>query len=221
MQLSRAVVMTSFVLLGLASADVRSDGYVAPTDPAKVRPLATGSRAPAFTARTPAGESFRFDPQSLAKPALLIFYRGGWCPYCNAHLGQLRKVHPKLIEMGYEVLFLSADRPELLVASLKEKDLPYTILSDARMQAARAFGIAFRVDDATVQRYKEFGLDLEEASGETHHELPVPAVFIVDRSGTIRFAHWNPDYKVRIDPEELLDAAGAAARGELTPARGR
>jgi peroxiredoxin len=116
--------------------------------------------------------------------------------------------------MGYDVLFLSADRPELLIPSLREKDLPYTVLSDAKMHAARAFGIAFRVDDATYERYKEWNLDLEKASGEPHHELPVPAVFMVDRNGIVRFAHWNPDYKVRISPEKLLAAAAAALAPE-------
>lgn len=186
--------------------------YSPPRDPHDVKPLTAGVDAPAFSARTVAGERYQFDPRSLRQPVLLIFYRGGWCPYCNAHLGQLRTAQPKLAKLGYEVLFLSADRPELLRSSLKEKDLPYTILSDAEMRAARAFGIAFRVDDETVKRYKEWNVDLEKASGQTHHELPVPAVFVIDRTGTIRFAHWNPDYKVRISAEELLAAATAALR---------
>jgi peroxiredoxin len=84
------------------------------------------------------------------------------------------------------------------------------LLSDAQMNAARAFGIAFRVDDATVQKYKEYNIDLEAASGATHHELPVPAVFIIDRNGVIRFAHWDPDYKVRMKGEEILAAAREA-----------
>jgi hypothetical protein len=91
-----------------------------------------------------------------------------------------------LVALGYDLLFLSADRPELLYSSLKEPGLNYRILADARMTAARAYGVAFRVDDVTAARYKGFGIDLEAASGETHHELPVPAVFIVDRSGVIR-----------------------------------
>lgn len=202
-----------FLLLGMVGLATAAE-YSAPTDPKDVKPLTVGARAPAFAARTVQGEPFRFDPGSLQQPVLLIFYRGGWCPYCNAHLGQLRTVEPKLVGMGYEVLFLSADRPELLRSSLKEKDLPYTILSDAEMHAARAFGTAFRVDDATVQRYKEWNIDLEKASGQTHHELPVPAVFIVDRGGIIRFAHWNPDYKVRLNPEELLTAATAVLETE-------
>lgn len=205
----RFLVVLSFLTVG--SINAAADSPAVPNDPSRVKPLQVGVAAPPFDVRTATGEPFHFEPKSLQKPTVLIFYRGGWCPYCNAHLGQLRTAEPQLISMGYDVLFLSADRPELLRPSLKEKGITYTLLSDANMHAARAFGIAFRVDDATVQQYKKFNIDLEATSGATHHELPVPAIFIVDRDGTIRFAYWNPDYKVRLNGEELL----AAARGAL------
>lgn len=201
-----AFVLVIAVAAGIVNA-AAADSPSVPTDPSNVKPLQPGAAAPAFDVRTATGEPFHFAPKSLRKPAVLIFYRGGWCPYCNAHLGELRKAERDLISMGYDVLFLSADRPEVLRPSLKEKDLNYTLLSDAQMNAARAFGIAFRVDAATVQKYKQYNIDLEAASGATHHELPVPAVFIIDRNGVIRFAQWDPDYKVRMKGEAILTAA--------------
>jgi peroxiredoxin len=75
------------------------------------------------------------------------------------------------------------------------------------MIASRAFGIAFRVDAKTIERYRGFGIDLEAASGESHFQLPVPSVFLVDTGGTVRFRYYNPDYKIRIDPQALLSAA--------------
>jgi len=198
----RLAAFPLLLTLGLPAA------YAAvPNTAEEVQPLAEGSPAPAFVVRKPDGADWRFDPGGLRSPVMLIFYRGGWCPYCNAHLAALREAETELKQMGFEVLFLSADRPETLHASLKEPVPGYTLLSDSRMQAARAFGIAFRVDDATVRRYREHGIDLEAASGETHHELPVPAVFLVDQRGVIRFVHANPDYKVRISATELLAAA--------------
>lgn len=174
-----------------------------------VSPLPAGASAPDFTVRSPDGAEYRFEAGALDAPVLLIFYRGGWCPYCNTHLQELRTAVPKLRDAGVEVLFLSADRPELLYASLDEPDIDYTLLSDASMAAARAFGVAFRVDDRTVEKYLGFGIDLEAASGYDHHQLPVPSVYLVDRDGIVRFMHAEPDYKVRIDPETLLRAAGA------------
>ena len=178
-----------------------------PSDPAQTHPLTAGATAPAFTVRNADGSDHRFDPKALNKPALLIFYRGGWCPYCNAHMGALKSAEPQLLAMGYQILFLSTDRPEILYTSLQEPDIHYTLLSDARMTAARAFGLAYRLDDATYAKYKSFGVDLETTSGETHHELPVPAVYIIDRQGVIRFAYANADYKVRLGAQPLLAAA--------------
>lgn len=182
-----------------------------PDDPTKVKPLAVGAHAPAFTVREADGEPFHFVPSKLAKPALLIFYRGGWCPYCNAHLKDLRQVEPRLVALGYDVLFLSTDRPEILRTSLKEA-VSYRLLSDNEVRAARAFGIAYRLDDLTYEQYKGYGLDLEDTQGAKHHELPVPAVFIVDRKGIVRFVHVSPDYKVRLDAASISAAAEAALR---------
>ncbi len=209
MNIARCAV-AALAVLSFSFAQAATASPAVPTDPTQVKPVQPGAPAPAFDARTVSGEPFHFDPAKLQKPALLIFYRGGWCPYCNAHLSALRTAEAELESLGYDVLFLSADRPERLQPSLKEKDLNYTLLSDARMNAARAYGIAFRVDDATVQQYKKFNIDLEATSGETHHELPVPAVFIVDRNGVVRYSHWNPDYKVRLSGDELIKAARAA-----------
>jgi peroxiredoxin len=115
---------------------------------------------------------------------------------------------PKLRDAGYDVLFLSADQPSRLRASLEEEDLDYRLLSDASMAIARAWGIAFRVDDETAERYREFGIDLTGASGYDHQQLPVPSVFLVDADGFVRFRYVNPDYRERLGAEALLEAAG-------------
>ncbi len=81
------------------------------------------------------------------------------------------------------------------------------MLSDSTTEAAQAFGLAFQIDDKTFKMLKGYGIDLEDASGEDHHILPVPAVFIVGTDGVIRFDFVNPDHKVRIDLEMLLEAA--------------
>jgi len=124
-------------------------------------------------------------------------------------LGQLREIHGQLIEAGYQVLFISPDRPDKVRSVSKGKDYGYTLLSDSSADAARAFGIAFEVDTATLTKYEKYGIDLEEASGREHHLLPVPAVFITNAKGEIRFQYVDPDYRARIDPQLLLAAARA------------
>ncbi len=168
-------------------------------------PLPAGVASPEFTARHADGSDFVFNPGALERPAMLIFYRGGWCPYCNAHLAELRHVVPELEQRGMDVYFLSADSPENLASALHgdAEGLDYTLLSDARLSAAEAFGLAFRISDDYYRQAREYGVDLEQASGETHHGLPIPAAYLIDTEGMIRFGHTNPDYTQRLSADEL------------------
>ena len=110
-------------------------------------------------------------------------------------------------ELGYQIIAASADRPGKLSETIQKHGLGYTVVSDADQSAARAFGLAFRLGEETVTRYKGFGIDLEDASGHDHGILPVPAVFIIGTDGVIDFSYVNPDYRVRLHPEILLAAA--------------
>ena len=104
----------------------------------------------------------------------------------------------------------SADRPEKLTETLDKSSLTYGLISDASTQGAQAFGLAFQIPEDLVKRYKSgFGIDLEDASGETHHVLPVPAVYIINREGMVQFSYVNPNYRVRLEPSILLAAAKA------------
>ena len=184
-------------LAGCGACDCDS----AAASPGDVRPLLAGMATPRFTARHADGSEYVFDPRVLERPVILSFYRGGWCPYCNRQLAMLRLIEEDLHALGYEVIFLSADRHELLYPSLEDPEIEYTLLSDQSMEVARLFGVAFTVDDRTLVRYERVGIDLAEASGESHNQLPVPATFIIDRSGTVVFQYANPNYKVRLEPE--------------------
>jgi peroxiredoxin len=115
-------------------------------------------------------------------------------------------VEPELAKLGYPVIAISADRPAKLTDSLKEHELGYTLYSDAPLAAARAFGIAFQLSDAEVREYKEYGIDLEDASGRDHHQLPVPSVFLVEAGGEIRWVYSNPNYEIRPENSEILEA---------------
>ena len=175
----------------------------------QVQPLLPGMMAPVFTVRDVEGNAVAFDPAKLDKPLVLTFFRGGWCPYCNLHLAELRHAEEELKELGFDIWFISVDKPELLYESLDQPDIAYTILSDAQLEATRAFGLAFRVDDETYERYLNYGIYLEKASGETHHVLPAPSTYIIGSNGIINFQFTNPDYKVRLHPDVLLAAARA------------
>ena len=199
-----------FMLLGLSAtvmaAEVRQDIHASAD---QVQPLLAGMTAPDFTVRNVINQPFTFKSGEQAKPIVLTFFRGGWCPYCNLHLSELRLAEKQLAEMGFDIWFVSMDKPELLLASLDDPAIGYTIYSDSSLQATRAFGLAFHVSDEIVGKYLDYGIDLEKASGENHHVLPAPATYIIGTDGIINFAYINPDYKVRLHPDVLLAAARA------------
>ncbi len=176
------------------------------------QPLAVGRAAPRFEVRTVANEPFDFDPRKLARPVVLITFRGGWCPFCNMHLSELKDVVADIDALGVDVLFLSGDRPDLLYSTLSREtqediaSLDYTILSDADAQAAVALGVAFKASQRTIDRRNQKGQDIEDSSMLRHGVLPVPSVFAVGKDGVIAFAYANPDYKVRLPADELLAA---------------
>lgn len=175
-------------------------------------PLMEGALVPDVQLRQANGEVVDLRTLTAEQPTVLVFYRGGWCPYCTRHLAALAEVEEALEELGYRVLAISPDRPENIAAAMAEAVFHYQLLSDSSMAASQAFGLAFQVDKATLDTYEGFGIDLVEASGEKHHLLPVPAVYIVDTEHRIRFAHVDPDYRHRLDPEALLNAARKAGR---------
>ena len=201
--------VTVFIAFFTGSALAQSHRTDIHVDANDVQPLLPGMQAPAFEVVSVEGQSVHFDPKNMQKPLVLTFFRGGWCPYCNLHLAELRKAEGELKEMGFDIWFISIDRPELLYDSLEQSDIGYTILSDSGLEATRAFGLAFRVSDETVERYKTYDIDLEAASGESHHVLPAPSTFIIASDGMIRFQYTNPDYAVRLHPDVLLAAARA------------
>lgn len=220
---ARAATMSSWgmrrtFLLSLLLASFSQAGE-APSSASAVRPLMIGAAMPDPAVRRLDGEPARLRAILGGKPAVVVFYRGGWCPYCNAHLRELKDAQAGLDELGYRTVAISPDRPEELAKTLGKHALPYTLLSDSKMEAARSFGLAFRVDDETVKKYLGYGIDLEKSSGEKHHWLPVPGLFLADAKGVITFVYANPDYKTRLRAPALLAAAKAALEPPLAPSR--
>jgi peroxiredoxin len=194
--------LLGFTILFVAIASCT--GLEVPSSAEEVTPVEVGETVPDVTLKDPFGNDVELRNLASQKPSLVIFYRGGWCPYCNTHLSQLAEIEEQLYDMGIQILALSPDQPSYLKESTMEHNLNYKLLSDSDMNASKQFGLAFKVDTTTVNRYKRNGLDLAERSGYDHYMLPVPAAFFVDTTATIRYRYYNPDYTVRIDNEELL-----------------
>lgn len=176
-----------------------------------VNPLPAGNPLPNVALQQMDGRTTGALDALGGKPAVLVFFRGGWCPYCNRHLSSLRTIEADLQELGYQLIAISPDSPQSLRAGIKEHKAEYTLLSDSSAKLSRALGLAFKVDAKTREKYKGYGIDLQKASGQDHFLLPVPAVYMVNGDGMIAYRYANPDYKVRMDNQELLDQARKAA----------
>lgn len=182
-----------------------------PTDANEINPVEVGTRVPDAAVRTAEGDPIQLRSLTTGKPSVLVFYRGSWCPYCNTQLSGLVDIEEELLTLGYQIIAFSPDKPEI-VAETSSEELTYQLVADSTLNAAKAFGVAFTVNDATLKKLDSYNIDIEAASGETHHMLPVPAVFLTNAEGRITYRYYNANYKVRLAPEDLLKAAKAAAK---------
>lgn len=183
------------------------DTGIVGSGPESVKPLLPGTSVPGFRLTGLSGNNIEVAPDELQKPLIITFYRGGWCPYCNLHLAELRKAEAELLEQGFDVWFISPDKPELLYESLEEPDIGYTLYSDSTLNAAKTFGVAYELERDALDKFFNGGVSLHNASGQKHNLLPTPGTFLVGTDGLVHFQYVNPNFKTRLDPQVLLAAA--------------
>ncbi len=167
-------------------------------------PLKVGSEIPSVTLTDKTNEAHTLADLTTETPSVLIFYRGAWCGYCTKHLAELNDIKAEVEELGYQMLGITVDQAEKLEESDKRGKSEIPVYSDASAEAIQAFGLDWQVDDELFSKYKnDYKLDLEAWSGQTHHTLPVPAVFVV-KDGIVQFQYVNPKYSTRLKPATLL-----------------
>ena len=193
------------VLLAILASSVHSKE--AATSQNAICPILIGETIPNVTLINSKGKKANLHEVVKAAPTLFIFYRGSWCPYCNTHLANLRKIESELLDMGIQIIAISPDKPKYLNVTLDKQKLAYTLLSDSKVEAAKAFGLAYKVDGETLTALKGYNINLKENSGENHELLPVPAAILVNTDLKVNFVFAAPDYTVRVDNSVILAAA--------------
>jgi peroxiredoxin len=177
----------------------------------KVTPLLNGQFVPDVILQTAFGKDINLKTLIESKPSLVIFYRGGWCPYCNRQMKGLLEVEQRIIDLGYQIIAISPDTPERLQAQKTGADFDVVRLSDNGLKAIRAFGLGYYLDDNTANTYRDkLGANLVTVEGESKVVLPVPAAYIFDTSGLVQFQYVNPNFRVRVSPQLLFYAAQIA-----------
>jgi peroxiredoxin len=198
------LLQSIFFLLAAGTSQYSQAAEAAKSD-AEVRPLLIGATAPtSVSLQTIENKSATLSELLKGQPAVLVFYRGGWCPYCNLHLSELRKVVKPAKDLGFQLIAISPDQPELLFKQIEKAQLDYTLISDSSAELINSFGIGYVVDEKTRAKLMGFGIDLAKSSGHEHFILPVPAIFVLDGAGKINYQYVNPDYSVRLSADVLL-----------------
>lgn len=173
-----------------------------------ISPLLIGEYIPeGIILRDVEGNEVNLKKEMKKKPTVLVFYRGGWCPYCNRQLSGLGEVSDYLVSLGYQIIAISPDTPDHLSMTYDKHMMNYSLLSDSDMLAAKSFGLAFELTDKEFNKYSNLGMDIVMSTGGTHRMLPVPAVFFVRQNGEINFEYINPNFKKRISASLLITAA--------------
>jgi peroxiredoxin len=168
-----------------------------------------GEKVPDMQAVSLDGATVRLSSFYAKGPILLVFYRGGWCPYCNTEIHALSAAFPQFQKRGVTPVALSVDTPDAESKMKATYSIPFPVLSDSSAAVLQAFHLVNHVDGAMAEKLKGFGVDLERYSGQTHHIIAIPALFLVDRSGVVRWAHSDPEYTVRPTIEQILAVVDA------------
>jgi len=195
---------------GIEQANVLFDGQINAATAAlstRTNVVAVGDKAPHFSLPTADGgiwsleESLR---QGVHDSLVLVFYRGTWCTYCNLYLRGLLEVQPGLSNANAALIAVSPEAAPASGSDASPDDTKFPILVDHGGKVADKFGLIFEMDDAAKDVLRSSGLDLEKQNADGRWILPVPGTFVIDGSSRIAYAHIDPDYRTRPEPQEIL-----------------
>jgi peroxiredoxin len=167
---------------------------------------AVGARAPAFALPDVRGEIIQLESVLAKGPAIVTFYRGSWCPFCDLQLRAYQGILPELRALGATLLAISPQTPDNSLSTAEKKALTFPVLSDVGNEVARRYGLVFPLSRGLQELHAMFGNELPRFNGNDSWELPVPATFVVDKHGVVRFASFDPNYTKRTEPAALLAA---------------
>lgn len=166
-----------------------------------------GDKLEPFTLDDATGAPVSLDQIVETGPAVIVFYRGGWCPYCNLALRTYqRELLPQLSAFGARLVAVSPQSPDQSLSTVEKAELEFTVLSDAGSRVARGIGIAFQQAEEVSAVQRKFDLDLAQVNAEGSTYLPRPTVLIVDQDRIVRFVDVQPDYTARTEVADIVAA---------------
>ncbi|MBA3286324.1 MAG: AhpC/TSA family protein [Nitrosopumilus sp.] len=167
--------------------------------------LKVGDKAPEF--HTNSHKNTTVDLAEMLKKGkvVIVFYRGAWCPYCNKHMSHLQDSLSLILDKGASVIAISPEVESSIDKTISKTKASFEIVHDSAYAIMKKYGVAFKLSESTVKKYKLFGIDLEEANGNKDNILPVPATIIINQDGTISYIHFDENYKNRLPVKQIIN----------------
>lgn len=169
--------------------------------------VTVGDTLDSFTLKDATDAPVTLDQLVASGPAVIVFYRGGWCPYCNLALRTYQQdLLPRLSAFSASLVAISPQTPDESLSTAEKAKLDFTVLSDPGSRLARQVGIVFQQADDVLAAQRKLGLDLAQVNAEGSTQLPRPTVLIVDQDRAVRFVDVQPDYTARTEVADILAA---------------
>jgi peroxiredoxin len=173
-------------------------------DFASATAINVGDTAPDFAIPSAAGKSIVLTDLLKSGPAVLTFYRGGWCPYCNIQLRAYQSVLPQIGALGARLVAISPQLPDNSLDTVNKNTLTFDVLSDVGNEVARSYGLVYSLPDEIRAALRSNNKALPSINGDESWELPVPATYVIARDRLVALAYIEVDYRKRLEPEALL-----------------
>ena len=169
--------------------------------------LQVGEKAPDFSLSNATDKTIKLSNLLKKGKAVLTFYRGSWCPYCNLQLAHYQKSLAEIQALGAKLVAISPQTPDESLNIKEKNELDFEVLSDNGNIVARKYTSVFKNADKVINTMTELGFDFDAHYSDDSRELPIPAVFIIEKDATISFAKsLGGDYRNRIDISEIINA---------------
>ncbi|MHA7155643.1 peroxiredoxin-like family protein [Arthrobacter sp. TMN-50] len=169
--------------------------------------IAEGDTVPNAVLTTVDGSPIGLGQVLAEAAAVVVFYRGAWCPYCNITLKTYqRDLLPTLTERGIQLIAISPQTPDGSRAAVENGELGFTVLSDPASRLARHLGLLTEPSPDAREAHSELGFDVADSNADSTAGIPFPTVLLVDQDGTVRFADVHVDYTRRTEVPQIIEA---------------
>jgi peroxiredoxin len=146
-------------------------------------------------------------------PTVIVFYRGTWCPYCNAALRTYgTQLVPALAERGAQLIAVSPQKPDGSLSMQEKHELSFPVLSDPGNALATALGVLMPdPGEEVLAAQRRLGLDVTEVNADGTGTLPLATVAIAGPDTVLRWIDVRPNYTARTEVAEILGGYDATA----------